>query len=90
MIYIINILHNIVPEKNTIDKLLLYVNYKMFCRDIIFKTLFYIQIICDHGPATRFHLSVITLRVQTVFMCLVFCVWACYAGQQTQSLATLQ
>jgi len=69
MIYIINILHNIVPRKNKIDKLLLYVNYKMFCRDIIFKTLFYSQIICDHGPATRFNLSVISLRVQTLCSC---------------------
>jgi len=73
MIYIFNILHNIVPRKNKIDKFLLYVNYKMFCRDIIFKTLFYSQIICDHVLATRVHLSVITLRVQS----LCSCVW-CY------------
>lgn len=82
MIYIINILHNIVPRKNKIDKLLLYVNYKMFCSDIIFKILFYSQIICDYGHATRFHLSVInnTKDSHSVFMCLVFCVWVWYAG----------
>jgi hypothetical protein len=76
MIYIINILHNIVPKKNKFDKLPLYVNYKMFCIDVIFKPVFYSQIIFAQGPATRFHLSVITLRFQT----LCSCVWCSVYG----------
>ena len=65
-----------VPKNKKIDKLLLYVNYKMFCRDIIFKTLFCSQIICDHSPAAHFHFVCNNTKgSDSVFMCLGFCVW---------------
>jgi hypothetical protein len=88
---------NIVCKKNKIYKLLLYVNYNMFCRDIIFKTFSAILV----GPTRctisfQFNMinSLYILRAPirsssgaTVYTTIgIFC--ACYIGWQSVDINT--